>query len=496
MNDATTIAEAPAQQVRDRSARAALLAARYGYYLRAASSGIKILASAIRHGAPRIVIAQDRDFGNIVDRGRQDERRVAGHYAIAETLAQARRDGTPVTTAGAAHSGAGQTLARSGIRLRLETAPGETAVWLDEARLEVPATWHWHEAEAAANARGRTFPVLTDNLDTRVGGTLSVGGIGTRSIVYGRQVDCVDALTLIRPDGTIVRCSSSTEPELFAAALAGLGQVGVIGRVVLQTIPLRPWVASPVYQIASLSDAARLTADDLGGPENPPTHFEVVGPQIGSRYIHLRLGWEAASRDAAAGMLARLRRHRLRIPSVLRSARVVSSQAFGEVNVRHVQSFVASLNGASHLWNDWFFADSAGYRRFVDWCEQTLLPRLGTQYLIAGFLLRIARRPGRPHLPLSYAETDAPHIGHIGLYYSVPSRDAARRDAVCRGLTEAQAVARDNGGRLYLYGWQQWNKADWQAEYGADCERILALKRRLDPDFLLNPEVLRTCRYS
>jgi FAD/FMN-containing dehydrogenase len=83
----------------------------------------------------------------------------------------------------------------------------------------VPGTWRWHEVEAAANARGRTIPVLTDNLDTTVGGTLSVGGIGTRSVSYGRQVDWVDALTLIRPDGTIVLCSPVSEPDLLSQPL-------------------------------------------------------------------------------------------------------------------------------------------------------------------------------------------------------------------------------------------------------------------------------------
>ena len=470
-------------------ARGTLLTARYGYYLRAAASAITILTATLRSGAPRIVIPPDRDFGNLVDRGRQTQQSAVGLAAIAAALAHARREGTPVTTVGAAHSSAGQTLARRGVRLQLEAAPAETAVWLDEARLEVPGTLRWLQVEQAANAQGRTIPVLTDNLDTRVGGTLSVGGVGTRSIAYGRQVDWVEALTLICPDGTIARCSTTVEPELFATALAGLGQVGVIGSAVLETIPLRPWIASLVYQISSLSDATRLPAA-LNGAGEPPTHFEVVGPQIGSRYIHLRLGWEAASREAAASVLARARRNRLEIPCVVKSARVMSSQAFAQVNVRHVQSFIASLKGATHLWNDWFFCDLAGYRRFVDWCEQELLPRLGTHDLVAGFLLRLARRPGRPHLPLSYAEASAPHVHHIGLYYSVSSRDSARRDAVCRGLTHAQAFARECGGRLYLYGWHRWTKADWQAEFGADYERVLALKRRLDPDFLLNPEVL------
>jgi FAD/FMN-containing dehydrogenase len=468
----------------------ALAAARYGYYLRAAVSAVRILAGVAGHGAPRIRIAANRDFGNVVDRGPQDERRAAGLNEIAATLAEARRTGSVVTSVGAAHSGAGQTLGRRGIRLRLGTAPDDICRWHDEARLEIPATWRWHEAEAAANARGRSIPVLTDNLDTTVGGTLSVGGVGTRSVVYGRQVDWVEALTLVRPDGTIAQCSPSIEPELFSAALAGMGQVGIIGRAVIETIPLKPWVASLVYQISCLSDAADLIAGGLDWSGISPTHFEVVGPQIGSRYIHLRIGCETASRDDAVRLLPQLRRHVLEIPGTLLKARISSTEDYGQVNIRHVQSFVASLNGASHLWNDWFFPDMAGYRRFVAWCEEVLLPQLGSHDLVAGFMLRLARRPGRPHLPLSYADGTGDAVGHIGLYYSVAARDVARRNAVCRGLAQAQAVARDCGGRLYLYGWHDWTEADWHAEFGDDYRDVLALKRRLDPDFLLNPQVM------
>jgi len=466
-----------------------LLVSRYGYYARAAGSALRILESVARHGAPRIVIARDRDFGNAFDRGPQIEQTAEGLPAISATLAAARQRGEPLTIVGAVHSSAGQTLSRCGVRLRLETAPGESAVWHDEARIEVPGTWRWQDAEAAANEKGRTIPVLTDNLDTTVGGTLSVGGIGTRSVSHGRQVDWVEALTLVLPDGTVAQCSPSVEPELFASALAGLGQVGVIGRAVIETIPLRPWVASLVYQIASLSDGACLVTDGLHRFCQPPTHFEIVGPQIGSRYIHLRLGWEAESRQAAQLLLARMRRHRLDGASVLRAARVMSGLAFGQVNVRHVQSYVASLRGASHLWNDWFFTDPTGYRQFVAWAERALLPRLGTHDLVAGFMLCLARRPGRPHLPLSYARGGNQQVGHIGLYYSVSPGDGERRKAVCHGLAEAQKAARGHGGRLYLYGWHDWREAEWQAEFGADYAQVLALKRRLDPSFHFNPEV-------
>ena len=467
---------------------ASLRAMRLGYYRRALMSAVTITSGAIRHGAPVLAVAPDRDFGNIVDKGAQRVERACGGGEAAAALARARAAGSRIHIAGSCHSSAGQTLTAQGIRLRLEPDPAEPARWLDESQLDLPAGLRWRDAEAFANERGRTIPVLTDNLDTRVGGTLSVGGIGTRSILHGRQLDWVAGLDLILPDGSLCHCSPTHEPDLFRSALGGLGQLGLIDRAVIETVPYRPATASFKYQLPSLQDGARLVAEAID--EAPlPQHLEIVGPQIGSRYIHLRIGYECED-EAAAGRLLASPPVWPGITAELRQRRVESTRRFTTVNVQHVQHYIASLRGAAHLWNDWFFTEPAAYLGFVAFLERKLLPQVGTQDLVAGLILRLARRPGRPHHPLSYAEGGSGPVLHIGLYYSVAAGQGQRCLTVAAGLGEAQAAARDLGGRLYLHGWHRYAAADWAREFGADYQAMLAMKRKLDPDFLLNSDIL------
>ena len=464
------------------------LAARLGYYRRALASAVTITGSAIRHGAPVLSLLPDRDFGNVLDKGAQREEIARGGAAAAAALASVRAERRKIQIAGSCHSSAGQTLTADGIRLRLEPDPAEQAIWLEDFRLEVPASWRWRQVEDFANQRGRTIPVLTDNLDTRVGGTLSVGGIGTRSIAHGRQIDCVAALDLILPDGSRQGCSPTDQPDLFRCALGGLGQLGIIDRAVLETLPHRAFVAGFKYQLASLQEAAQLTAEALDGAP-VPDHFEIVGPQIGSRYIHLRIGYECDDRTTAGRLLARPPAWP-GIGARLLQRRIESTRHFTTVNVQHVQHYIASLRGAAHLWNDWFFAEPAAYLAFVAFIERKLLPRLGTRDLVAGLILRLARRPGRPHSPLSYAPDGAGPVFHLGLYYSVRAGQGERRGVVAAGLAEAQAAARDLGGRLYLHGWHRYRAADWDREFAGDHAEMLAMKRKLDPDFLLNSDIL------
>ena len=77
-------------------------------------------------------------------------------------------------------------------------------------------------------------PVLTNNLDVTVGGTLSMGGLGVASWRHGTQADNCLELEVVTGTGEIVRCSDSENRDLFDAARCGAGQFGVITEAVLK----------------------------------------------------------------------------------------------------------------------------------------------------------------------------------------------------------------------------------------------------------------------
>lgn len=123
----------------------------------------------------------------------------------------------------------------------------------------------WSALLTASLAHGLTPPVFTDYIELSVGGTLAAGGFGGASQRFGAQVDNVTALEVVTGTGRLVTCSASVNSDLFRAALAGLGQVGVITRATVRLVAAPASVrtyALAYPTAASLMAAQRLAARD------------------------------------------------------------------------------------------------------------------------------------------------------------------------------------------------------------------------------------------
>jgi FAD/FMN-containing dehydrogenase len=204
---------------------------------------------------------------------------------VIHALRMARSFGLPVAIRGAGHSANGRTVSDGGILLVNRADHAECEIQAD-GRVEVSARTPWRLLQIELARRGRAAPVLTDYLDLTVGGTLSVGGYGVRSIADGAQVEHVERLRLICPDGIAVWCSPRERADLFRSSLAGLGQAGVIERVVLRTIPYVRFTdlyACEHETTDALLDALRL-ATEAADPR--PDHFlaYITAERITSQY--------------------------------------------------------------------------------------------------------------------------------------------------------------------------------------------------------------------
>src|SRR4030095_247652 len=94
-------------------------------------------------------------------------------------------------------------------------------------RLDVDAGADWGAVVQAALSHGLTPPVLTAYLGLTVGGTLSIGGIGTTTFRHGAQVDHVRELQVVTGEGQVLTCSETRHRDLFEVALAGQGQCAI-----------------------------------------------------------------------------------------------------------------------------------------------------------------------------------------------------------------------------------------------------------------------------
>ena len=85
-------------------------------------------------------------------------------------------------------------------------------------------------------ARGWALPNLGDIDAQTVAGAIATGTHGTGARHRG-LADQVRALELVTADGAVRTCSPSENAEVFAAARVGLGALGVLVSVTLQTVP-------------------------------------------------------------------------------------------------------------------------------------------------------------------------------------------------------------------------------------------------------------------
>jgi len=134
----------------------------------------------------------------------------------------------------------------------------------------------WGDVAKASLAKGLTPPVmLVDPTQTvTVGGTLSIGGVGTTVYRFGAQVDNVEELEVVTGDGRLMTCSAVRRSELFNMVLAGLGQCALILRARIRLVPAASHVLLQDFFYNDLetflSDLRRLAVegrfDHLSGP--------------------------------------------------------------------------------------------------------------------------------------------------------------------------------------------------------------------------------------
>src|SRR5262245_16049985 len=176
------------------------------------------------------------DFGHVVRKKPVAVLRPGDAQDIAKLIQYANRNGLKVAMRGQGHSFFGQTQVEGGVVIDssglnsiriIKSGAGGTA--------EIGSGSKWHPVLMAANAQKLTVPVIADTF-LSVGGTISTGGFGVTTYNLGLQVDHVQELEVVTGEGQVMTCSDQSNGDLFNAMLGGLGQCGIITRVVMRLI--------------------------------------------------------------------------------------------------------------------------------------------------------------------------------------------------------------------------------------------------------------------
>ena len=446
------------------------------------SDGDACRAVAEDYGGYRHCVPQ-----GVVRAGSVDDVVAAMRYAAEQNMKVAVR--------GSAHSTHGQSQVENGLVIDLRGL--NQVVELTPDSLVVQAGALWRNVAHAALTIDQTFPVFTDYLGTTVGGTLSAGGVGSRTWHLGAQTDHVLELEVVTAAGEVVHCSPSQHPDLFDAVRCGLGQFGIItsARLRLVAAPTRALHHKALYgdvetfftRLNALVDEG--TADCIQG-------FALGNDPLS---IAAHIGPDAAAFVPPAG---------------------TGPWVFCIETVKLVDETI-DLTSISSPHRDWLpnghFSADLPYLQYLDRLgpvEDTLTdlglwqlphPMLdlllpGSQALaflvallgsvnptdVAGPVLIYPYRREHLRTPLFQAP-DERQVVLVGLMRTTVPPSPERVEAQLDQNRRLYESAVEHGGCYYPVDSVPMTYADWQRQFGDQWAAYLEAKHRFDPHHLLNP---------
>lgn len=435
--------------------------------------------------------AASTDFGRIAERKPAAVVRAASAVDVAETVKFAGRHSLHAVPRGAGHSQSSQSLSDD-ILLDLRGLDQVIRINTEGLSVSCQAGITWRALLKSLLPLGLSPPVLTNNLDVTVGGTLSTAGIGVASWRHGTQADHCVKLEVVTGDGERVRCSSQSNADLFNAVRAGSGWFGVITEATLRLRRHKPHCRT-LYLLyddlgALLNDLKTLMDEErfdyleawcaplpqgflkLGDERRPfaqwffPLHCTIEIDETG--------GTDEAARPVDAEKLHGLHFYK---------------HTHTEDGKLH--DFFSRLDALFDLWKAGGFWNCAHpwMECILPWESAPLyigqvIERIPSQILAGGHILLWPARGSATSVPL-FARPGGEKVIGFGILPSVPKHLLPRALPMLKQAGHAGMML---GGKRYISGWLDFDAADWKEHYGALMSQIIDLKQKYDPQRVFN----------
>lgn len=419
------------------------------------------------------------DFGRVVEKRPAVVVRPSFAQDVAEVVKFAASHSLRVAARGAGHSQNGQSLSDD---IVLDMHGLDRILRVDENGPSVTcqAGITWRALLAHLLPLGLSPPVLTNNLDVTVGGTLSTAGLGVASWREGSQADHVSELEVVTGTGNIVRCSPDSGKDLFDAVRAGLGQFGVITEATITLRKHQP-KARTFYLLydglgALLNDLKTLMQEErfdcleswcvplpqglkkAGGQRKP--FAEWFFP------LHVTAEFDGAAPEAA---------EKLRD---LHFYKHVHTEDW------ETPEFYTRLDPLFELWKRGGFWDYAHpwMECILPWDAaafyiQQVLQNFPPQALAGGHMLLWPARGSASSVPL-FVRPEGDALLGFGILPAVPQSLLSQ---VLPMMEKASQATMLMGGKRYLSGWLPFTIDQWKAHYGALWPVVEQLKEKYDP---------------
>jgi len=406
---------------------------------------------------------------------------------VANAVRFARENRLPLTARGAGHSQSWLAINEGGVLLDMRSLCAISKPDLDRLTLDVGGGAVWGDLVRELVPQGLAPPVLTNNLDVTVGGTLSIAGIGVASFRFGTQGDQVLELDVVTGTGELVTCAPDREPDLFWSVIAGLGQVGIITRARLKLRRVKPMTRTYYLlydDVARFMADARLAMDaerwdhlESWASPNPQGTKPVNGRrQVFARWFypfHLTVEFDRGEEPSDEALLDGL-------------------SPYERVYVDDLPTidFFDRLAPVFDLWKR-----GGTWEHVHPWMEtvlpwdtapdllEAILPDLPPSILVGGHVLLWPAK-GTTSRSRLFIRPSGENLMGFGILPAVPPRFWADAKPM---LENASRLSVAMGGKRYLSGYVDFTEEDWRAHFGDEWEFFRKAKRAYDPDAILNP---------
>jgi FAD/FMN-containing dehydrogenase len=441
------------------------------------------LAPAVRG---RVIRPSDPDYdeARAVWNGMIDKRpalivRAAGVDDVAATIALARRTGLPLAIRGGGHNVAGNGSVDDGIVLDLG-ASRAVEVDPDARRVRVEAGATLADVDRATEPYALVVPIGVVS-GTGIAGLTLGGGVGWLVRAHGLTIDNLLEAEVVLATGERVRASATEHPDLFWALRGGGGNFGVVTAFTFRAHPLDPDVlaGSLIYERARWGEALRAyRAWSVDLPDELTTLITFMVPpadwELGDRpMMFLGFAWAGAHPVAGRSVIDRLIAACPPDVPVLDPTRWTTFQT----------AFDGAMpKGSRAYWrNAWLGGlDDATIDAIVEGCgAQAWVGTAADLHHMGGAFGRV------PEDATAFPSRAAAYWLNIYGFWADAADDAART-AWVKGFSDALRPHALAGEYVNFLGHDEGDpRAKALAVYGpAKLERLVAVKRRYDPDNL------------
>ncbi|MGP3946007.1 D-arabinono-1,4-lactone oxidase [Streptomyces sp. 6N106] len=154
---------------------------------------------------------------------------------LAEVVRRAAAEGLRVKAVGSGHSFT-TAAATDGLLIRPGRMVGVRELDREAGTVTVAAGTPLRQLNETLTAHGLSLANMGDIMEQTVAGATATGthGTGRDSASIAAQIK---GLELVTADGSVLRCSATENPEIFAAARIGLGSLGVVSAITFAVEP-------------------------------------------------------------------------------------------------------------------------------------------------------------------------------------------------------------------------------------------------------------------